>query len=101
MYAPGKFRMIRDFEFIYVYQGELEVHFTEGSPDTVRVGAGDLLLLSPAVRHRIEILTEPHTFLMGIHFDFFNDIFVPAEQDLILRDIDLAEGRLDRPAARL
>lgn len=93
MHAPGKFRMIRDFEFIYVYEGELEVHFAEGSPDTVRVGAGDLLLLAPAVRHRIEILTEPHTFLMGIHFDFFNDIFVPAEQDLILRDIDLAEGR--------
>jgi AraC-like DNA-binding protein len=82
---PGQFRAIYDFELIYLFQGELQIHFTHDA-DRIHAGAGDLLLLPSAIRHRIEIITEPNTLLMGIHFDFFNELSTLAEQDITVQD---------------
>ncbi|GGD53463.1 hypothetical protein GCM10010911_08790 [Paenibacillus nasutitermitis] len=83
--GPGKYRTLYDFELIYVFQGELLIHFNDEIAP-IPVGAGDLLLLSSAMRHRIELLADPHTHLLGIHFDFFNEQTVLAEQDLTVRE---------------
>jgi len=80
----GKYRTIYDFELIYVYEGKLQIHFSDETAP-VPAEAGDLMLLSSATLHRIELLTDPHTHLLGIHFDFFNEHSVLAEQDLTVR----------------
>lgn len=85
-YSPGTARRIVDFELVYIIRGDIQVHF-ECEDDPVRSGAGDLFLLPPATTHRIEVLTESNTQLLGIHFDFFNDIQVLAEQDLVVKDL--------------
>lgn len=83
--TPGKFRTIRDIELLYIRQGEARVHFANGLGE-LAVLSGDLLLIPSAVRHRIELLTEPHTTLNGIHFDFFNEYPVLIEQDIVVQN---------------
>lgn len=83
--TPGTARRIMDYELFYVIRGEILVHF-EYVEVPIRAASGDLLLLPPAIAHRIELLTEPNTLLSGIHFDFFNEIGAPAEQDLVVSD---------------
>ncbi|WP_308638777.1 helix-turn-helix domain-containing protein [Paenibacillus silvisoli] len=62
-------RRIYDFELLYVKHGEIQATI-EG--ETFLVRAGSLLALTPWKQHRIEVLTEPHAELLGVHFDFFD-----------------------------
>ncbi|WP_165822523.1 helix-turn-helix transcriptional regulator [Paenibacillus montanisoli] len=62
-------RRIYDFELLYVKHGEIRAAI-EGESFLVR--AGSLLVLTPWKHHRIEVLTEPHAELLGVHFDFFD-----------------------------
>ncbi|MBW7456290.1 helix-turn-helix domain-containing protein [Paenibacillus sepulcri] len=83
--SSGQLRTIYDFELMYVFQGELQIHFDDES-SRIPAGAGDLLLLPSSIRHRIEILTEMDTRLLGIHFDFFNEHSALAEQDIVVQE---------------
>lgn len=85
--TKGTSRRILDYELFYILHGESYVHF-EDADEPVRAGSGDLLLLPPATAHRIELLTSPSTLLLGIHFDFFHEVEAPAEQDLVIRELD-------------
>ncbi|MDF2649736.1 MAG: hypothetical protein K0Q73_5541 [Paenibacillus sp.] len=87
--SAGQFRTIYDFELIYSIQGEVRIHFSD-EMDSILLESGDLLFLPSTIKHRIEMVTKPYTLLMGIHFDFFNEIPVLAEQDLVVdeRKID-------------
>lgn len=81
----GDVRQIYDFELIYVIRGELRVHFEhETMPD--RMQSGDLALLRPAIKHRIELIAKPSTLLLGVHFDYFNEFKTLPEQKLVVQD---------------
>lgn len=93
--TKGTFRRILDYELFYILIGEILVHF-EDADQPIRAVSGDLLLLPPATAHRIELLTEPSTLLLGIHFDFFHEVEAPAEQDLVIRDPEPVPERFCR-----
>jgi AraC-like DNA-binding protein len=84
--TPGTSRRIMDYELFYIIRGKILVHFEHVEAKAIRSVSGDLLLLPPAIAHRIELLTEPNTLLLGIHFDFFNEIDTSVEQDLVVHD---------------
>ncbi|GGA12062.1 hypothetical protein GCM10008018_66460 [Paenibacillus marchantiophytorum] len=66
-------RRMYDFEFLYILQGDIQVTLLD---ESFLVPAEHLLFLPASVHHHIEILTEPYVQLLGIHFDFFDDLSV-------------------------
>ncbi|MEC0226144.1 helix-turn-helix transcriptional regulator [Paenibacillus alba] len=70
-------RRMYDYEFLYVMQGDIRVTLLG---ESFLVPAEHLLFLPASVHHRIEILTEPCVQLLGIHFDFFNDLHMKQEE---------------------
>jgi AraC-like DNA-binding protein len=85
-------RRIYDFEIMYVYSGEMRVHFPL-SNDTDTYLSGDLLFLHAAMPHRIETRAADRTHLLGIHFDFFDDFEISPE---LFVDVDERNVRNDR-----
>ncbi|MFC4811274.1 helix-turn-helix transcriptional regulator [Paenibacillus sp. GCM10023250] len=62
-------RRIYDFELLFVKHGEIAATIG-GERHLAR--AGTLLVLPPWIPHIVEIRSEPHAELLGIHFDFFD-----------------------------
>ncbi|MFD2328082.1 helix-turn-helix domain-containing protein [Cohnella sp. GCM10020058] len=82
---PGSMRRLYDSELMYVYAGSIRVHFEdEASP--LPFFAGDLLVLPPAVRHRIELAGIPDTRLLGLHFDLYDELDIAFEHQLVIQD---------------
>lgn len=91
--TEGAYRRIYDFEIMYVSAGEMHVHYNEeDQPDIYRTG--DLLFLTPGLRHRIELVSEPRTFLMGIHFDFYGELEMVTDQDMLVREKEVDDKKL-------
>ncbi|MEK3725795.1 helix-turn-helix transcriptional regulator [Paenibacillus sp. FSL H8-0034] len=79
-------RRTYDFELLYVVQGELRVY--SGQADTsISVTAGHLLLQPPGMMHEIEIITDPYVQLLGLHYDFFGELKVKADEDIIVNEL--------------
>lgn len=78
-------RRIYDFELLYIVHGELRVQIGERNENFV-ARTGGLLLLPSAIRHRISGLAAPHSALLGIHFDFFDEREVAADRDIIVSE---------------
>jgi AraC-like DNA-binding protein len=74
-------RRIYDFELLYVAQGELRACV---SGQSFSVPTGHLLLLPPSTLHEIEIVTDPYAQLLGIHYDFFGELRVKGDDDIII-----------------
>jgi len=81
--TPGQLRRIYDYEIMYVYAGEMRVHFAEPG-DTVVYRPGDLLYLNAGEYHRIEIASAEGARLLGIHFDFYDDFEVTSEYTMVV-----------------
>lgn len=84
-------RALYDFELLYIVRGALVVRYEEGGP-VICGETGDLLLLPSAVRHRIEGAGEPSSTLIGIHFDFFDELEIAQEQDILVQEEAEREG---------
>lgn len=88
----GNARRLYDSELMYVYSGSIRVHFEdEASP--LPFFAGDLLVLPPAVRHRIELAGMPDTRLLGIHFDLYDELEIEFDGDMVVKEDDVREER--------
>lgn len=76
-------RTIYDFELLYVQHGEIEVHMHDQS---YRVHSGSLIQIQPGVYHHVQVLTEPEAVFLGIHFDYFDELFVNRDEDIIVNE---------------
>lgn len=91
--APGYNRRLYDCELMYVYSGSIRAHFEdEASP--LPLFAGDLLVLPPAVQHRIELAGEPDTRLLGIHFDLYDELEIAFEHELVIKEEEERDDRI-------
>ncbi|WP_187433936.1 helix-turn-helix transcriptional regulator [Paenibacillus methanolicus] len=79
----GTTRRLYDFEFMYVMTGEMRVHFA-GEPCPVIYQSGELLFLQSAVHHRIEITSDQGARLLGIHFDFYDELDTGIDLDMVV-----------------
>ncbi|WP_256709633.1 AraC family transcriptional regulator [Paenibacillus sp. FSL H8-0548] len=76
-------RRLYDFELLYVCQGEAAT-FMEGQ--RYKLDAGQLILLPSGVFHQNEVVSAPNTRFLGIHFDFFDELDVQTEADMIVNE---------------
>jgi len=90
----GKFRRLYDCELMYVYSGKIIVTF-EDMAEPVHYEAGDLLVLPPAVHHRIEIVSQPESLvhLLGVHFDLYDELDIAFERDMVVAEDDFHPER--------
>ncbi|MBM7565560.1 helix-turn-helix transcriptional regulator [Paenibacillus sacheonensis] len=72
-------RRIYDFELLFVKHGEIRATIG-GEPYLARSGA--LIVLPPWEPHVVEVRSEPHAELIGVHFDFFDG--APASHNIIV-----------------
>ncbi|QHW30515.1 AraC family transcriptional regulator [Paenibacillus rhizovicinus] len=77
-------RRIYDFELLFVKHGEIRA-IIGGEPHIARTGA--LLLLPPWIPHVVEVLSEPHAELLGVHFDFFDG--AAANHNIIVDELQI------------
>ena len=84
--GPGVHRRIYDFELLYVIQGEIRAWFDDDVSGPIPVQTGDLLLIPSATAYRLELLTVPSVQLLGIHFDFYDEVPIAAEQDIVVSE---------------
>ncbi|RED76303.1 helix-turn-helix transcriptional regulator [Cohnella phaseoli] len=81
--TPGMTRRLYDFEMMYVYDGEMIVHYPE-TGEKLRFLPGDLLFLHAAEPHCIEISSTEGARLIGIHFDFYNEFEISHELFMVV-----------------
>lgn len=89
---PGKMNLRRlyDFELLYVSHGTARTNMGDRQ---YTLTAGQLIFLSPGVYHQNEIVSEPHAKFIGIHFDFFDELEVQGEDDMVVNE---EHPRLDK-----
>jgi len=76
-------RRVYDYELLYVRDGDILAQLGE---QFFPMSTGKLLLISAGVPHRIEVLTEPKVSFLGIHFDFFDELDIVIDQDIIVKE---------------
>lgn len=87
-------RRIYDFQLLYVKSGEIEVGSEDGERPPVRVTAGQLLLIPPGLFHEYRIVSD--TLFWGIHFDFFDELDVARDEDILVNENSVSDGRFCR-----
>jgi AraC-like DNA-binding protein/quercetin dioxygenase-like cupin family protein len=81
-------RRIYDFEFLYVQQGDILSQIGE---EEYLVTAGKLLYIPSGVFHSIQVVTEPNASFLGVHFDFFDELDIKKEEDIIVNENNVNE----------
>ncbi|MCV4232644.1 AraC family transcriptional regulator [Virgibacillus sp. LDC1] len=79
-------RRLYDFELLYVYQGEAA---TTMYGNRYRIEAGQLIFLPSGVYHQNEVVSHPDARFLGIHFDFFDELDIQTEADMIVNEVVL------------
>lgn len=74
-------RRLYDFELLYVAHGEME---TRMGGAVHRVAAGQLIVLPSGVIHQNRITAGDPARLTGIHFDFFDELRIHLEEDMVV-----------------
>lgn len=82
---PGvlNLRRLYDFELLYVCQGEAA---TTMDGQRYSLAAGQLIFLPSGVFHRNEVVSEPTAKFLGIHFDFFDELEIVTEADMVVNE---------------
>lgn len=88
--GPLAERRIYDFELLYVSQGEA-VTTLQGQRFTL--SAGQLIFLPSGVFHQNEAVSKPDTRYLGIHFDFFGELDILTESDIIVNEAQVQPER--------
>lgn len=79
-------RRLYDFEILYVVQGQAA---TTIHGQRFNIAAGQLIFLPSGVLHQNESVSEPDTHFLGIHFDFFNELHIMTEADMIVNEEEI------------
>jgi len=85
---PG--RKLYDFELLYLCHGQLTVAMEHR---TFHLTPGQLIVLPSGVYHRNETFGLPTTKLIGIHFDFFGELNVSGEEDMVVYEGNAQEDK--------
>ncbi|GBF72256.1 AraC family transcriptional regulator [Paenibacillus sp. 598K] len=86
-------RRLYDFELLYVSQGEAATTiYGERHP----LEAGQLIFLPSGVYHQNEAISAPYTKFMGIHFDFFDELDIQTEADMVVREEEVQPEKFAR-----
>lgn len=76
-------RRIYNFELLYVSQGQAA---TNMNGQRHELSAGQLIFLPAGVKHQNEAVSRAGTRFLGIHFDFFGELDIHTEHDMITYD---------------
>lgn len=76
-------RRLYNFELLYVCNGALATT-VEGVRHTL--AAGQMLLMPPGVLHQNEIVSAPSARLLGIHFEFFQELNIQSDEDMVMKE---------------
>jgi len=76
-------RRLYDFELLYVSQGEA---VTVMNGERYVIKEGQLIFLSSGVFHQNEITSYPSASFIGIHFDFFDELDIQTEEDMLVNE---------------
>lgn len=76
-------RRLYDFELLYVCEGKAVTHMGDLSYE---LAAGQLIVLPSGVFHQNEILSTPDARFLGIHFDFFDELDIQTEADIVVNE---------------
>ncbi|NMO97618.1 AraC family transcriptional regulator [Paenibacillus lemnae] len=88
-------RRIYDFELLFVVQGEAA---TTIRGERLSLPAGQLIFLPAGVVHQNEAVSKPETIFLGIHFDFFDELEIQTEADVIVNEAYLHPERFAHEA---
>ncbi|MDQ6421530.1 AraC family transcriptional regulator [Paenibacillus sp. LHD-117] len=83
-------RRIYNFELLYVSQGEAA---TTMNGRRYELSAGQLVFLPSGVYHQNEAVSASGTRFLGIHFDFFGELDIHTEHDMIVSEPAVLPGR--------
>jgi AraC-like DNA-binding protein/quercetin dioxygenase-like cupin family protein len=76
-------RRLYDFELLYVCQGEAG---TTMAGQRYKIEAGQLIFLPSGVYHQNEVVSSPDARFLGIHFDFFDELDIQTEADMVVNE---------------
>ncbi|WP_276356228.1 AraC family transcriptional regulator [Cohnella caldifontis] len=76
-------RRLYDFELLYVSQGEAA---TTMRGQRYALTAGQLIFLPSGVYHQNEVVSKQGARFIGIHFDFFDELDIQTESDLVVNE---------------
>ncbi|MHA6529077.1 helix-turn-helix domain-containing protein [Paenibacillus sp. BAC0078] len=76
-------RRLYDFELLYVCQGAAATTML-GQRHILE--AGQLILLPSGVLHQNEALAAPFTRFLGIHFDYFGELDIQTDADMVVNE---------------
>lgn len=76
-------RRLYDFELLYISHGEAA---TEMNGQRYVLQEGQLIFLSAGIYHQNEIISRPNAQFIGIHFDFFDDLDIQTEEDMVVNE---------------
>lgn len=79
-------RRLYDFELLYVSQGQAA---TTMNGQRFEIAAGQLVFLPSGVVHQNEVVSKPDASFIGIHFDFFNELHIVTEADMIVNEEEI------------
>ncbi|GAB6926465.1 hypothetical protein JCM10914A_04480 [Paenibacillus sp. JCM 10914] len=88
-------RRLYDFELLYVSQGEA---VTTMYGNRYRIEAGQLIYLPSGVYHQNEVASAPDARFLGIHFDFFDELDIQTEADMIVNETMLSSDKFAHEA---
>lgn len=76
-------RRLYNFELLYVCQGEAA---TTMRGQRYYLNAGQLIFLPSGVFHQNEVVSSPDARFLGIHFDYFDEVDIQTESDMIVNE---------------
>ncbi|MCR8660222.1 AraC family transcriptional regulator [Paenibacillus endoradicis] len=76
-------RRLYDYELLYVSHGEAA---TEMNGQRYVLQEGQLIFLSAGIYHQNEITSRPNSQFIGIHFDFFDELDIQTEEDMVVNE---------------
>lgn len=82
-YGKLQKRRLYDFELLYVSQGEAA---TEMNGERYIIREGQLIFLASGEFHQNEITSYPNASFIGIHFDFFDELDIQTEEDMLVNE---------------
>ncbi len=78
-------RRIYDFQILHVLQGEVHVTFPHYQTPVM---AGQLVLIPSNLFHEVKVVSYPDAHLLGIHFDFFQELTPKRDDEIIVDERD-------------
>jgi AraC-like DNA-binding protein len=76
-------RRIYDFELLYILEGTLSLEIGDQS---FQPKSGELVYLQAGVTHTVEVTSQPSAIMLGIHYDYFDELDIQQDNDIIVEE---------------